>query len=146
MLNETKECNMAKPFEGLFGDSSELSVIQFMLPLKGLEFNISEISRGTGVTRQTLVHVVRKLVKWSVLKIASKHGNANYYALNEESGFIEAFESLNNCIIEQMLGAEKLAEIADYSLKQARPTEDVQIEHKCASSQMDMIASPHKAA
>ena len=105
---------MSKPFEGLFGDSSELRLVQFMLPSKGLEFNISELARGTGVTRQTLVHVVKKLVNWNVLKIASKHGNANYYALNEDSGFVDAFESLNNCIIEQILGVEELARIADY--------------------------------
>lgn len=119
-MNELIEVyEMAKPFEGLFGDGSELRVIQFMLPSKGLEFNISELARGTGVSRQTLVRVVRKLLNWNVLMIASKHGNANYYALNEDSGFVEAFESLNNCIIEQILGAEELARIADYSMKHA---------------------------
>ena len=56
----------------------------------------------------------------NVLKITSKHGNANYYALNENSGFIEAFENLNNRIIEQMLGEETLAEIADYSRNVSR--------------------------
>jgi hypothetical protein len=62
-----------------------------------------------------------------LLKITSKHGNANYYALNENSGFIEAFGNLNNRIIEQMLGEEKLAEIADYSIEpsiQIQPVED----------------------
>ncbi len=90
-----------------------------MLPLKGLEFNISELARGTGVTRQTLVHVVKKLVKWNALKITTKHGNANYYALNEGSGYVEAFERLNNCIIEQMLGEEALNQIADYWIEHA---------------------------
>lgn len=116
---------MAKPFEGLFGDGSELRVIQFMLPSKGLEFNVSELARGTGVTRQTLAHVVKKLLNWNVLMIASKHGNANYYALNEDSGFVEAFEGLNNCIIEQILGAEELAKIADYSMKPSYVNEGV---------------------
>jgi hypothetical protein len=32
----------------------------------------------------------------------------------EEYRFIEAFENLNNRIIEQMLGEKTLAEIADY--------------------------------
>jgi hypothetical protein len=49
-----------------------------------------------------------------VVKITSKHGNANFHALNENYGFIEAFENLNNRIIEQMLGVEKLSEIADH--------------------------------
>jgi len=105
---------MTAPFEGVFGDTSELRVIQFLLPLKSLEFNISELARGTGISRQTMVSVMRKLAKWNVLKLTSTHGNANYYAINEDSGFVEAFESLNNCIVEQILGEEELASIANY--------------------------------
>ena len=118
---------MSAPFEKIFGDTSELRVIQFLLPMNGLEFNISDMARGADVSRQALNNVVKKLLKWNVLKITSKHGNANYYALNENSGFIEAFENLNNRIIEQMLGEETLAEIADYSPErciQIQPVED----------------------
>lgn len=118
---------MSAPFEKIFGDTSELRVIQFLLPMNGLEFNISDMARGADVSRQALNNVVKKLLKWNVLKITSKHGNANYYALNKNSGFIEAFENLNNRIIEQMLGEETLAEIADYSVErciQIQPVED----------------------
>jgi DNA-binding transcriptional regulator GbsR (MarR family) len=118
---------VSAPFEKVFGDTSELRVIQFLLPMNGLEFNISDIARGADVSRQALNNVVKKLLKWNVLKITSKHGNANYYALNGKSGFIEAFENLNNRIIEQMLGEETLAEIADYSIErciQIQPVED----------------------
>lgn len=105
---------MARPFEGVFGDTTELKVIQFLLPLGDLEFNISEISRSVGVSRQTLVPVIKKLTKWNVLKIVSVHGNAKYYAMNKDSGFIEAFENLNNCVIEQILGEETLSQIDQY--------------------------------
>jgi DNA-binding transcriptional regulator GbsR (MarR family) len=118
---------VSAPFEKIFGDTSELRVIQFLLPMNGFEFNISDMARGADVSRQALNNVVKKLLKWNVLKITSKHGNANYYALNKNSGFIEAFENLNNRIIEQMLGEETLAEIADYSLErciQIQPVED----------------------
>ena len=111
---------MTVPFEGVFGDTSELRVIQFLLPLKGLEFNISELARGTGISRQTMVSVMRKLAKWNVLKLTNRHGNANYYAINEGSGFVDAFESLNNCIIEQLLGEEELASIANHALERVQ--------------------------
>jgi hypothetical protein len=111
---------MTAPFEGVFGDTSELRVIQFLLPLKDLEFNISELARGTGISRQTMVSVMRKLAKWNVLKLTNRHGNANYYAINEDSGFVEAFESLNNCIVEQILGEEELGSIANYAHERAQ--------------------------
>jgi hypothetical protein len=108
---------MAAPFEGLFGDTSELRVVQFLMPLKGLEFNISELARSTGISRQTMISVTKKLTKWNVLKLTCRHGNANYYAINEDSMFIEAFEALNNCIVEQLIGEEELNRIANYSLE-----------------------------
>ncbi|MHB8119058.1 MAG: hypothetical protein ACYDHX_10085 [Methanothrix sp.] len=111
---------MTAPFEGLLGDTSELRTIQFLLPVKGLEFNISELARGTGITRQTMIRIVRKFAKWNILCIASKHAGVNYYALNRNSGFIGAFENLDNRIIEQMLDTQTLAKIAaDHSIDQS---------------------------
>jgi hypothetical protein len=45
---------VSAPFEKIFGDTSELRVIQFLLPMNGLEFNISDIARGADVSRQAL--------------------------------------------------------------------------------------------
>jgi len=109
---------MAAPFEGLFGDTSELRTIQFLLAVKDLKFNISELARETHISRQTMMRVVAKLTKWNVLKIAGKYGGANYYSLNEASGFIKALEDLDNCIIGQMMGETGTAEMAASSEKQ----------------------------
>lgn len=102
---------MAAPFEGLFGDTSELRTIQFLLPVRDLKFNISELARETRISRQTMMRVVAKLTKWNVLKIAGRYGGANYYTLNDGSGFIKAFEDLDNCIIGQMLGETTIPEM-----------------------------------
>ncbi|MHB8117908.1 MAG: hypothetical protein ACYDHX_04150 [Methanothrix sp.] len=108
---------MVVPFEKVFGDTSELRVIQFLLPMRDYEFNISDLARGSGVSRQALNSVVRKLLKWRVLTVVSKRSNANYYAFDKDSGFLGAFEDLNNYIIEQMLGEETLTKIAIYSVE-----------------------------
>jgi DNA-binding Lrp family transcriptional regulator len=120
------------PFEKVFGDTSELRVIQFLLPMKDYEFNISDLARGSGVSRQALNSVVRKLLKWHVLKVVSKRSNANYYAFDKDSGFLGAFEDLNNYIIEQMLGEETLTKIAIYSVERhikIQPVEELSQYH-----------------
>ncbi len=109
---------MVAPFEGLFGDTSELRTIQFLLPVSGLRFNISELARETRISRQTMIRVVAKLTKWNILKIAGRHGGANYYALNQDSGFIKAFEDLDNLIIEQMESEESRIKMAAASQEQ----------------------------
>ena len=109
---------MVAPFEGLFGDTSELRTIQFLLPVSGLRFNISELARETRISRQTMMRVVAKLTKWNVLSIAGRHGGVNYYALNQDSGFIKALEDLDNLIIEQMQGEESKIKMAPASQEQ----------------------------
>jgi len=93
---------MELPFEGLLGDTLELRLIQFMLPSKGLEFNISELAQAIHANRRTTARIVKKLAKWNVLQLSRRRGNTNYYTINEETGFAEALEYLNYCIIKQM--------------------------------------------
>lgn len=107
------------PFEGLLGDSCELKIIEFLLPLKGMEFNLSELAKEASISRPTADRIVKKFLKWGLMKVAHTHGKTRYYALNEKSNFIEIFENLNNRLVEQMLGEEILAQIGDYMVKHA---------------------------
>ncbi len=107
---------VAMPFEGLLGNGCELKIIEFLLPLKGLEFNLSELSEEISVSRPTVDRIVKKFAKWGLMKVASTHGRTKYYSLNENSDFIEVFENLNNRLVEQMLGEEMLYQIGEYRM------------------------------
>lgn len=95
---------MAEPFEKLFGDTSELRVIESLLPKRDRDFNITEIAEESDISRQAAIPVVKKFLEWNLLKIDSKRGNANYYKVNEDSDFIKAFKEINGSMIEQLLG------------------------------------------
>jgi len=105
---------MLRPFEGLIGNSGELKLLQFLLPLKDMEFNISELALEADVSRPVTDRVVKKFVKYGIMKEAGRRGRATYYQLNEESSFVSVFENFNNLIIEQMLGEDLLYQIGDY--------------------------------
>jgi DNA-binding transcriptional regulator GbsR (MarR family) len=105
IYNEKKKrIMMAEPFEKIFGDTSELRVIESLLPNKNRDFNITEIAEESDISRQAAIPVVKKFLKWNLLKIDSKRGNANYYKVNEDSDFIKAFREINNNIITRILG------------------------------------------
>jgi len=104
---------MTRPFEGIFGNTAELRVIEFLLPLKKLDFNISELAEEIGISRPTATKVVNKFVKYNVMKISRIQGGTTYYGLNSDSPFVTLFEDLNNLIIEQMLDKETLYQIHD---------------------------------
>ena len=110
---------VAMPFEGLLGNGCELKIIEFLLPLKGMGFNLSELSEEISVSRPTVDRIVKKFVKWGLMKVASTHGRTKYYSLNESSDFIEVFENLNNRLVEQMLGEEMLCQIGEYRMHHA---------------------------
>jgi DNA-binding transcriptional regulator GbsR (MarR family) len=99
---------LSEPFEKIFGDTSELRVIESLLPNKNRDFNITELAEESDISRQAAIPVVKKFLQWNLLKIDSKRGNANYYKVNEDSDFIKAFREINNSIITLILGEEEL--------------------------------------
>ncbi len=105
---------MDKPFEGVLGNNCELRIIEFLLPLKDIEFNISELADEVGISRPTATRVIKKFVDHGIMKVSQERSGIKYYDINYESPYVRIFENLNNVIIEEMLGEETLYEIHDH--------------------------------
>jgi DNA-binding transcriptional ArsR family regulator len=102
-----------KPFEGIFGNNCELRMIEYLLPLDGIEFNLTELAEEVGVSRPSATKAVKKFVEWGLINARSEK-NLTYYSINTESPIIKNILQLNNLLIEKMLGEEALYEIHDY--------------------------------
>ena len=102
-----------KPFEGLLGNNCELRMLEYFLPLEGMDFNITELAEEVGVSRVTATRIAKKFVEWGILN-SEKRANAAYYSINQESSIVKNIEQLNNILIENILGDETLYEIHDY--------------------------------
>lgn len=105
---------MAQPLDGLFGNTSELRLMHSLLPLKGVEFNITDLQTVTGLTRPVLTRVVKKFAARDMLKVVYKHGNANFYELNANSPFVILFQRLNSKIIEYLLETDVLMDLHEH--------------------------------
>jgi transposase len=104
---------MTSPFEGLLGNNSELRMLEYLLPLDGIDFNITELAEEVGVSRVTATRVVKKFAEWGVLNSRARAG-VTYYSINPESAIVKNIEQFNNILIENILGDETLYEIHDY--------------------------------
>ena len=102
-----------KPFEGLFGNTCELRMIQHLLSLEGLEFNLTELAEEVDVSRPSAIKAVKRFVEWGLVN-ARNEKNITYYSLNRKSSIVETILQLDNLLIEKMLGEETLYEIHDY--------------------------------
>lgn len=109
---------MSRPFEGLLGNNCELRMLEYLLPLEGIEFNITELAEEVGVSRVTATRIIKKFVEWGVLKSPRTVGNTAYYSINHESPVVKSVEQFNNVLIEKILGDETLYEIHDYWVAQ----------------------------
>ncbi|MDE4907757.1 ArsR family transcriptional regulator [Methanogenium marinum] len=103
---------MARPFEGVFGNTCEMRLLEFLLPLEGIEFNVTELSEEAGVSRVTTGKVVRKFVEWGILNASNTR--ISQYSINPDSPIVQSIDSMNNSLIERMLGEEKIQEIRTY--------------------------------
>lgn len=103
---------MARPFEGVFGNTCELRLIEFLLPLEGISFNVTELSEEAGVSRVTTGKVVKKFVEWGVLEVTE--GGVPEYSINVRSPIVQSVDMMNQSLIERMLGEEKVREIREY--------------------------------
>jgi len=71
-----------QPFKGVLGDTSELRIIEQLLSAT-CDFNITELSRVTQVSRPTVHKAVRKLLECGVIEVHSTRGNMKFYGLSE---------------------------------------------------------------
>jgi len=110
------------PFQGLFGDTSELRLMHYLLPLGDLEYNISELQAETDISRPVLTKVVRKFSEWEILDVI-RHGKRNFYAINDNSPFVKLFQDMNCKIIEHMLSESVVQDLREHRrLQDARIT------------------------
>jgi len=120
---------MRKPFDGVLGNSSELRLLDFLLPLQDIEFNITDLAEEVKGNRVTVTKVVKKFVEKDILK-ARRVPPVTYYSLNYDSPIVQWFQDGNNLFIEMMLGDEILYDIHDLikqkqSMKAKKPPESV---------------------
>lgn len=108
---------MSSPFEGVLGNTSELRMLEYLLPLEGIDFNITELAEEIGVSRVTVTRIVKKFVELGVLN-SKKTSRITYYGINPDSPIVKNIDQLNNILIENILGDEALYEIHDYWVTQ----------------------------
>jgi DNA-binding MarR family transcriptional regulator len=109
---------MQQPFEGLFVDSCETRLLQFLLPMYGIEFDMSELIDEVQLTRQSIAKAIKKFSERGMVTIRKK-GRTYLYSINTESPLVRCLEDFDNTLIESMVGKENFRKIEKHE-KHAR--------------------------
>jgi len=103
---------MDQPFGGLLGDTCETRLLQFLLPMYGIGFEMAELVEETGLTRQSIAKAIRKFSDRDMIRVR-KNGRTPLYSINEDSPLVKRLEDFDNSLIESMLGPEEFSKIRD---------------------------------
>jgi DNA-binding transcriptional ArsR family regulator len=103
---------MKPPFEGLFGDTCETRLLQFLLPMYGIEFEMAELVEEIGLTRQSIAKAMKKFSDRGMVKIR-KEGRTPLYSIDEESPLVKRLEDFDNSLIESMVGPAEFTKMCD---------------------------------
>jgi DNA-binding transcriptional ArsR family regulator len=94
------------PFESLMGNTCNLRVIEYLLPMKNTKFNEKDLIEDIGVSKPTIIKAIRKFTEYELIKRVEQVGNSIYYKVNRASPFITLFEDVDNLIIQHLSGEE----------------------------------------
>ncbi|MGB9176491.1 MAG: hypothetical protein WCB46_07125 [Methanoregula sp.] len=110
---------MKQPFEGLFGDTCETRLLQFLLPMYGIEFDMAGLVDEIQLTRQSIAKTMKKLSEQGMVTIR-KEGRTWLYSINVESPLVKCLEDFDNALIKSMVGEENFRKIERAHEKHAR--------------------------
>jgi hypothetical protein len=110
---------MSQPFEGLLGDTCETRLLQFLLPMYGIEFDMAELVEEIGLTRQSIAKAMNKFAARGMVKIR-KEGRTPLYYINENSPLVKRLEDFDNSLIESMVGPAEFKNVQKVLQKNVR--------------------------
>lgn len=100
-----------KPLEGILGNTVELRLLEFLLPLKDISYNAIELAGYIDASVARTVKAADNMARWDILKVSRnsepRQLRNTLYAINPESKIVKAILELDNAIIETILDRDE---------------------------------------
>ncbi len=74
---------------GIFGDSPTIRLWRFLLLGRGFEYHITDLSKGSGISRPTCYIEVRKMLAKEIIVKGGKYHGKQLYTLNMNSPVVK---------------------------------------------------------
>ena len=95
--------NREYPFEGILGDTCELRILEFMLPLKDGVYNVHEISEIIESNTREINIAMDRFVKWGVMNKVGHHS----YSINIDSTILKIINEFTLYLIGMKIEEQK---------------------------------------
>jgi len=116
------------PFDGIFGKSKELEILQFMISEPNGFYNISSLSGILGIHRDTVTRIIAKFKMHNMVELQPGRGRSKCYRLNGSSKIVKSLDILSVAFIDEKVGGTDIFETTLESflpfIKDSNPTPD----------------------
>jgi len=92
------------PFDSLMGNTCNLRLIEYLLPMENTKFNEKDLIEDIGISKPTVIKAIRKFSEYELIKKVEQVGNSIYYKVNRASPFVPLLEDIDNLIIQHLSG------------------------------------------
>ena len=76
-------------FKDIFGNSPQTKILDFLADHPNYDYNISDISKNSEVSRPTVYKIVEILLKKKLIIKTRESGNSSLYKLNMENKLVQ---------------------------------------------------------
>ena len=101
-------------FKDIFGNSSQTKILDFLADHPSYDYNISDISKYSEVSRPTVYKIIEILLKKKLIVKTRESGNSSLYQLNMENKLVQVILKFDFELASQIAEMEPKVTVKKY--------------------------------
>ncbi|RLF52292.1 MAG: hypothetical protein DRN24_03485 [Thermoplasmata archaeon] len=101
-------------FKDIFGNSPQTKILDFLADHPNYDYNVSDISKNSGVSRPTVYKIIEILLKKKLIVKTRESGNSSLYKLNTENKLVQVILKFDFELAEQIAEMESKITVKKY--------------------------------
>jgi len=101
-------------FKDIFGNSPQTKILDFLADHPNYDYNVSDISKHSEVSRPTVYKIIEILLKKKLIVKTRESGNSSLYQLNMENKLVKVLLKFDFELASQIAEMESKVDVKKY--------------------------------
>lgn len=101
-------------FKDIFGNSPQTKILDFLADHPNYDYNVSDISKNSEVSRPTVYKIIEILLKKKLIVKTRESGNSSLYKLNTENKLVKVILKFDFELAGQIAEMESKSSVKKY--------------------------------
>jgi len=101
-------------FKDIFGNSSQTKILDFLADHPNYDYNVSDISKNSEVSRPTVYKIIEIFLKKKLIVKTRESGNSSLYKLNMENKLVQIILKFDFELASQIAEIESKSSVKKY--------------------------------